>query len=167
MIFHYVLLFLICLVINWGTVIYCWGQSTSFYLAHGEIDKIKGVSMEDFLTFNRSQIPRLETLLLEIHSNHPLFFRRPPAKILHLSFAELPLFNGKYVRLIFQALNEVKSSYSLNGQIVENSQLVVEKFKLIYAPIGKKYGSSEYFVGKKLELESIQDYVKVITQERI
>ena len=28
-------------------------------------------------------------------------------------------------------------------------------------------GSSEYFVGKKLELESIQDYVKVITQERI
>ncbi len=115
------------------------GQDSGFYLAAQDIDKIKGVRIDDFLTFNHSQIPRLEMLLQEVHSSPKLFFRKQPEKILHLSFAELPLFNGKYVRLIFQALNLIKTTTSIGISKIETQQLVVEKFKLIYSPTGKKY----------------------------
>ena len=50
---------------------------------------------------------------------------------------------------------EIKNTASEGETIFTYSAQIQEK------------GSSEYFVGKKLELESIQDYVKVITQERI
>ena len=42
-----------------------------------------------------------------------------------------------------------------------------DPYRIVYRSSFAFIGSSEYFVGKKLELESIQDYVKVITQERI